>query len=229
MHESTSSNDRSTTTGLLALNQMLAQAPLTPAQWIAVSHQVSKVVKSGLKPSSIPLREALLPHFDSIPDVDGYRKDFELALRYVQEYLDSRPSDGDDQPENDEPNPEVLKVRSLLTGGRMVMICGQSKAAAKQRLEEAFGLREVLWESISFNESKYDFIPLIRSEGVKIVVLAIKHCRTLTKELKPICDRLGIPFLMLTGGYNPQQVAHRILASCGDRLADSKEKEYRYA
>lgn len=204
------------------LRAMVLQQQLTDSQWLVVSYQVARIVQCGVQPSSIALRDILLPHFEQIPEQDGYRKEFEIVLRYVEEFMATQPSGRRKTEPDHKPHADVLKVRSLLQGGKIVMICGVCKPEARERIKKAFGLQEVLWESITFKESKYDFVPLIRTEGVRLVVLALKHCRTLTKELKPICNELGIPFLMLTAGYSPQQLAHRILAQCCVRLSPLK-------
>lgn len=53
---------------------------------------------------------------------------------------------------------------------------------------------------------------------VAAVLLAIRWSSHSYGDVKEYCDKYGKPLVYLTGGYNPNQVAHQILAQVGDRL-----------
>jgi hypothetical protein len=62
------------------------------------------------------------------------------------------------------------------------------------------------------------FEPAVARPGVAVVLLAIRWASHSYGDVKDYCDKYGKPMVYLTGGYNPNQVAHQILAQVGDRL-----------
>lgn len=202
---------------LATLKQQVAANPQTTAQWRVVSNQVSRLVEEGMAPSNIQLREILLPTFEAIPECDEFNPHFNLVLREIDRYLESRP-EIDDTLDQDEPTAEVLQVRKLLEGRKLLLIGGSHRLAAKQKLKEAFALQDMIWLTTKPHDSYHDFKPKVYKSGVAVVLLAIRFSSHTFSNTKKYCDKAGIPFVRLPAGYNRNQVAHQILDQCGPRL-----------
>ncbi len=202
---------------LAILKDQVDANPQTTAQWLVVSKQVSRLVDEGMAPSNTQLREILLPTFDSIPEYDKFDPNFNLVIREIDGYLESRP-EIDDTLDQDEPSGEVLQVRKLLEGRKLLLIGGAHRPAAKQNLKEAFALQDVIWLTTEPHDSYHDFKPKLYESGVAVVLLAIRFSSHSFSKTKKFCDEAGIPFVRLPAGYNPNQVARQILDQCGPRL-----------
>lgn len=114
---------------------------------------------------------------------------------------------------------EVLEVRHLLHGRRLVIIGGKPNADAKKRLEEAFDLQEAEWVELTEHGSGAPMRAPINRTGTALVLVIIKLAGHLhTEEARKYSDETDIPCVMLPAGYNPERVAAEILSQASDRL-----------
>lgn len=185
--------------------------------WRTIVHAVDELVQEGMPPSNTDLRDLLLPVLDELPDTVEATKNFGLVLREIDRYLAGRPAEPRAGP-SIEPGPDVRKVAELLRGRALVLIGGEKRAAAAEALTEVLGLSELLWAEGHVASYK-TFEPMVARPEVAAVVLAIRWSSHGYGEVKEYCDKYGKPLVRLKGGYNPNQVAHHILAQVGDRLA----------
>lgn len=184
--------------------------------WQRLMEAVNGLVESGLPPSSVELREQLLPVLDQMPDGLEVPKNFQLVLREIDRFLAKR-APSTETVEATAPIAEVLQVRSLLRDQTVVLIGGERRQAAASALCTAFELKELIW--IEGHDQTYtDFEPHVARTEVSVVLLAIRWSRHGFGEVKEFCDRYNKPFVRLLGGYNPNQVAHTILNQIGQRL-----------
>ena len=101
----------------------------------------------------------------------------------------------------------------------MVFIGGETRSEAKEALERAFGLRELIWVATREHESFRAFEPAVARADVAVVLLAIRWSSHSHAEVQAYCERYGKALVRLPGGYNPNQVAAQILVQCGERLS----------
>jgi hypothetical protein len=188
--------------------------------WQALAAAVDQLVTGGLPPSNKHLREHLLPALGGMPELPDVPKGFQLFLREMDRYRE-----GVLPPEapasEDEPPAEVRRASRLLAGRAVVLIGGDPRPGAKESLERAFGLRELVWVGTREHQSITEFEPFVARPEVALVLLAIRWSSHSYAEVQKFCDRYGKPLVRLPGGYNPNQVAAQILTQCSDRLAST--------
>ena len=178
------------------------------------------VVVDQIPPSSVEIRDALVPIWDLLPDFDDPPTGFSIVLREIDRYLEAR--DDEDTPGGDDtreiPSPEIQEVAGLLAGRAVLMIGGMRQPHAQAALASAFDLSELIWFDAKEHGSNEFFRPSIARDDVALVLLAIRWSSHSFGDVKTDCDRLGKPLVRLPAGYNPQQVAVQILSQVSDQL-----------
>lgn len=182
------------------------------------------VNEDRMPPSSVELRDVLLPLHDDLPDRDDDPPGFRLALRELDDYLATREVPA----EESTPEPltaEVAKVAELLRGRSVVLIGGSRRPGSQSLLEAAFGLRGLTWISTREHESIDKFEPFVARPEVALVLLAIRWSSHSFGDVKHFCDRHDKPLVRLPRGYGVNQVAAEILAQVSHRLASGAREE----
>jgi hypothetical protein len=100
----------------------------------------------------------------------------------------------------------------------VVVIGGDPTPHAKQAIEEAFGLEELIWIETAHGSSYLDFAPAVGQPDVAVVLLAVRWASHSFGKVQHICNRYRKPLVRLPTGYNPNQVAAAILSQASDRL-----------
>ena len=185
-------------------------------EWPRVVEMLDEVVADGLPPSSVELRDLLLPILDHLPD-DDLPSNVARVLREVDTYLATRPAE-EGPPAPEPPSPEVAAVAGLLRGRELVLIGGHVRPEHEAALAEAFGLSGVRWLSTPEHTSFTVFEPDVARPEVAVVLLAIRWSSHDYAEVKRFCDRYDKPLVRLPRGYNRNQVAYEILRQAGHRL-----------
>jgi len=185
--------------------------------WQRVGSAVEALLEQGLAPSNVDLRDHLLPVVDEMPESTAEREAMRRVLVEIDRFLASRPAPAAGRMPPP-PTPAVEEAAGLLAGRSLVMIGGEARAAAKQALEEAFRLSELIWVKTREQNPRMDFEPYVSQPDVAAVLLAIRWSRHAFSDVKSLCDKHGKPLVRLPAGYHPNQVAEQILAQCGERL-----------
>lgn len=188
--------------------------------WQTISRTVESLIEEAVPPSSVELRDLLLPFVDSMPDGVVERPGMQRVLVEIDRYLASRPT-SIEPGTKEQPTPSVEVVAELLTGKSILMIGGEVRPHAKRSLESAFRLRELVWMKTREHNPRIDFDPEVSRSDVAVVLLAIRWSRHSYAEVKTPCDKFGKPLVRLPAGYHPNQVAEQILAQCSDRLREA--------
>ncbi len=199
---------------LRKINESPASAP---DEWPRVLELLEDVVAAGLHPSNAELRDLLLPVVGTLPDDQEPKANAERVFRAVNEFVATRPVPPA-PPNAEEPSAEVQSVAELLCGREAVFIGGIERRAARLAIEHTLGLSNVNWISTRPHESVTIFEPAVANPDVAVVLLAIRWASHSYGDVKGYCEKYGKPLVYLTGGYNPNQVAHQILTQVGDRL-----------
>lgn len=185
--------------------------------WAKIVSACTDLVHANVPPSNTQLRDHLVPVIDSLPGDQPSTAEFDQVLRSVDTYLASRESEGTDAPAA-MPTADVARVRAALQGKSIVMIGGESRPAARERLKADLGLNEVYWPDTRVHESHYHYEALVRRADVAVVLLAIRWANHGFGEIKAFCDAADKPMVRLPAGYHPHAVAHEIIHQAGRRL-----------
>ena len=205
--------------------QQIRDKPQQPHghDWKRVMELASSWVEKGFPPSSPAIRERLLPVMDEIPFSDEWTEPFRRVMRELDRYQAQRDlteanHEADHLDDARAQSPEVTQVRELLHGQSVVMVGGECRHKAHERLKSAFGLRELIWPNAPKDGSHTDYGPAVARPEVTIVVEAIRWSSHGFNEVKQFCDKYDKPLVRLKAGYHPNQVALQILSQCGDKL-----------
>ncbi len=114
---------------------------------------------------------------------------------------------------------DVERVRDLLRGSVVVLAGGEPYAHARERLIEAFALGDLDWCFQSEHGSSGVFeSPIARSDTRIVLVLVKLAGHQHIDDIRRWCKAYKKPMVMLTAGYNPEQVAAAVLEQAGERL-----------
>lgn len=185
--------------------------------WESVADTVEELIEMGTPPSNLDLRASLLPHFEIIRHLDYERQGFQLVLREMGRFRAAR----FDEPIRDD-SPQlpsfVHSVAELIQGQAVVLIGGDARPDAKEALEQAFGLSELIWVPSKHGQSVRTFEPFIARSDVVVVLLAIRWASHSFTDIQHFCRDHNKPFVRLPAGYSPNQVAIQIMNQCSLRL-----------
>ncbi len=188
-------------------------------QWTALHEAIEGLVELGSRPSDAEIREAIVDLYEQWPELDGEWPGVGRVLAEIERYLATRPDASLDSGGQKRPiAAQVLEVREMLRGGRIVVIGGVQKPYAARALKQAFELSEVSWLSTREHQSIAPFEPEVARDETRLVIVAIRWSSHSFEGVKKMCERHGKPYLRLPGGYNPNQVAAAVLQQVSGRL-----------
>jgi hypothetical protein len=191
-------------------------------QWRILGETVDELIDTGLPPSNLQLREYLVPILDLMPERFVVPRGLQLTLREIDQFLASAAPAH--EPAEAITASEVLQVRTLLSGRSLLLIGGHRRPLAARAIEEAFGLRELIWNHAREHESIEGFAPYVARPDVAAVILAIRWSSHSFGEVRVFCEQHDKPLVRLPAGYNPKQLAAQILVQCSDRLRSVSAK-----
>lgn len=200
----------------------------TEAEVAGIDRTVNDLVDCGLPPSNVEMRELLLAHLTLINQAKQKSPGLELVLREIERVINTSDKPRRSIPQTEPPR-EVTEVAELLKGRSIALIGGDCRPETKQAIEEAFGLKELVWVETRKGQSYQTFKPVVERDEVVVVLLAIRWVAHSYSEVIHFCKANGKPLVRLPAGYNPNQIASEILNQCGDRLLTLKKEENRGA
>lgn len=113
----------------------------------------------------------------------------------------------------------VLGLRALLGGGLLVVVGGERRPDAVERIREAFGLAEVVWVELSEHGTGQPMrAPISRVETVLVVVIIKLTGHLHADEARAYARDADKPCVLLMAGYNPEQIAAAVEEQALDRL-----------
>jgi len=114
----------------------------------------------------------------------------------------------------------VARARRLLEGRRLVVVGGEQRADASDRLTEAFGLSGVSWVELTEHGSGAAMRAPIAQPDTALVLVLVKLAGHLhVDDARRYAKAAGKPVVMLTAGYNPERVALAGLSQASAQLA----------
>lgn len=113
----------------------------------------------------------------------------------------------------------VLEARDLLKGSSVVVVGGERRPDAVDRLKEAFELDHVEWMALSEHGSAASLrAPISRRHTSLVIVLTKLTGHLHAEEARTYAREAGVPMVTMPAGYNPEQVAVQVLSQAADRL-----------
>ena len=190
-----------------------------PTDWKTVLDGVTQLVRDSLlRPSSVELRDVLLPVVDFIPIDLELTPEFNHVLRELDRYHAER-TEPQLLDETTRVDPVVASARTLLKGSTVVLIGGQCYPHARETLRTRLELKDVDWIDTREHQSVSSFESHVARPDVSVVLLLIRWSSHSFGDVNQFCEKHGKPLVRLPGGYNPNQVAMQIVQQCGVRLA----------
>lgn len=146
-----------------------------------------------------------------------------VLARVVARLLDvSVDAPADDEPASERPaiwSDAVRDVRTMLRGGRIVVIGGHRNGEAVDRYVDAFELSEVDWVELQEHGPSSPMYAAVRRDDTTVVAVIVRLTGHLhAEEARQIARAGGKPCVLLTGGYNPEQFARAVLEQASERL-----------
>ncbi|MDX2147148.1 MAG: hypothetical protein SFZ23_06460 [Planctomycetota bacterium] len=113
----------------------------------------------------------------------------------------------------------VLTARELLRGSTIVMIGGERRQDAVDRLCDAFELEDVEWVRLTEHGSSEAMrAPISRPQTKVVVVLIALTGHLHAEDARRYADAAEKPCVHVKAGYNPEQVAEAILQQAEQQL-----------
>lgn len=207
------------------VNQVRYHAKRLPPEGQLDEHDARKIdsaitalAEFGVRPGSERVRSALgsvrlsLWPIESVPPSEQTRR----ALRNLEQ--DETDADDESSPSK-EYSQTVAVVRSGLAGKRVVLIGGQRKPEAEDRIREAFELGELEWVRLEEHGTGVPMEAPITSPSTALVLVIIKLTGHLhAEQARSLAKATGKPCVYLTGGYSPEQIALATLEQAGVAL-----------
>ncbi len=115
---------------------------------------------------------------------------------------------------------EVRCAAQLMNGRVVLMIGGEARPRHARKLEEALNLRELRWVAYRPHSSAAPVESEIANPEVSIVIMPVRWNGTESMPaIRAMCRKHHRHCVTLPGGYNPNNVAHAVLAQISDKLA----------
>lgn len=115
----------------------------------------------------------------------------------------------------------VTEARQLVENRMLVIVGGEPRNDAIDRLERAFGLSRLEWVFLSEHGSSDALrAPIERAETAAVLVLIKLTGHLHAEDAQRYARAAGKPCVYLTAGYNPEQVAEALLQQAGERLRE---------
>jgi hypothetical protein len=117
---------------------------------------------------------------------------------------------------------QVRQVRSLLAGRTVVIVGGEPRTGAGNRIKDAFDLADVVWVRLTeHGTGKSMQAPIARPETALVLVVVKLAGSVHAEEASGYARDAGKPCVFLKAGYNPEQIAEVVLQQASEQLAQT--------
>lgn len=114
---------------------------------------------------------------------------------------------------------KVQEVRALLDGGSIVIIGGEPRQDAVDRISDAFLPARVDWVQLTEHGSGEPMRAPISRPDTRLVLILIKLTGHLhAEEARSYARQAGKSLVFLPAGYNPEQIAEQVLDQAHQKL-----------
>lgn len=178
------------------LGRTLTGSVSDPVVQAAVVH----ALENGVQASDPRLLKLIADRADALED--------EPRLRAVRRALRSTDGEGDDQTEEEAPIVgEDWPWLHVTKGKHAVVVGGDTRPEATERIEHAFQFAEVTWDADVQERKLENLAKRVKSGSVEIVFfLARFSSHAAQSVLRDACKDAGVPFVRIEHGYGVQQI-----------------------
>ncbi len=130
-----------------------------------------------------------------------------------------KPADDESEVQTRAWSEDVHRVRTLIEGGQIVVIGGEPRRDAIERMVDAFGLDEVAWPELTEHGSAEPMRAPIANPRTRLVVVIIKLTgHEHAERARDFARQASVPFVLMPAGYNPEQIAAEVLKQVSTQL-----------
>lgn len=185
--------------------------------WQTISATVERLAAIE-PPTSVPLREILLPIMDLLPEDLEITQSLEIALDSAEKY---RTRERGPAPQTArEHSPDTLRVREALRGKRIVIVGGEERTYSRTRIEAAFELGECEWATTSEHGPSQPLVNAVERPGTALVLILIRLAgHQHVDDVTAACRERGVPHVRVPAGYGVQQIVQQIIQQQSEALA----------
>ncbi len=117
----------------------------------------------------------------------------------------------DDEAETVAALPPDWPYWSVVQDKRALVLGGVPREHARQRIEQAFGMAELLWPSVDHHKQLDSLAQRVRAGGLDlVVVLQSLTSHKATGKLVQACQDVGVPFVPVERGYGVARIKRAI-------------------
>jgi len=187
-----------------------ATADEREGHWSKIKAAVESAMTLGVRPGDARFGQALGTAIELCPP--------ELA-ELIRLSKPTHVEDEEEMQPRREWSGDVLRVRQALRGRQIVVIGGERRRPAIERLIEAFELADVEWVELVEHSTGSAMMAPIRRPQTALVVVIIKLTGHLhAEEARQFAVEADKACVYLTGGYNPERVAHEAIEQVSEQL-----------
>lgn len=196
-----------------AMEELLAHAR-------TLDSAVQALLREGVPPSDVELRELILPVEDVIPEDFDPSDAFRRVLIEAERYRAAK----EEKAIASEPAParavsaEVKHAASMLAGKRMFIVGGIRNEMSRRAIERDLGLAEVRWVTTVEHQSTAPFEAEVARADV-VVVLVRFSGHAFVDDLGEMCARYDKAYVRIPAGYSTAQIAHHTVKQVSRKLA----------
>ena len=161
---------------------------------------VRRLLESGLTQSDPQLVQLLLPPRAAIKRASGLKT---LRSRLKQASEGKAPTV---PPSTSTAVPQDWPFFAQTEGKVVVILGGDPRPEAKDRIAEAFRFREVTWETTDSRRVQSVRERVLRHSVDMVVLLRQLLSHKVSEAITPACNQAGVPFVVVDTGYGVTQV-----------------------
>lgn len=114
---------------------------------------------------------------------------------------------------------DVLRVREWLRGSQIVVIGGEPRRDAIERITDAFELESVAWPQLTEHGPAEPMRAPIANPSTRLVAILIKLTgHEHAERARDFAKQASVPFVHMPAGYNPEQIAAEVLKQASAQL-----------
>ncbi len=175
-----------------------------------LSKLVQDAIDVGASQSEPRLIELLAPHAERLHPAPG--------LKTLKGHLrDANRDEDEDEDESAGVLPEDWPLWSVTSGKRAVILGGDRRPLAAERIRDAFRFADVVWEEADVRRG-LTVADRVRGGTVDVVIALRRFLPHLHQDvIRPVCKEVGVPFCLVDTGYGVSQVRLAIERYCADQ------------
>ncbi len=189
--------------------------------WEVVTEALARLEELGIVAGDDRLTDALEPLLRLPEEKWEVSEESRGRLRAVREMMASDESSAAGPALVQKPeSADVARVRDWLRGKRAVIIGGERKSHAAERIQRAFGLSELDWLELTEHGKTAPIDPPIADPSTAVVWAVVRLTGHVHMDVAAdACRKYGRPFVRLPGGYNPSQIAARTIEQASEAFS----------